>query len=50
VAEPQPGAEAAAAVDAAFRAKYGAVDWWYGVLLRREAVPVRLRRIDTAAR
>ena len=22
--------------------KYGAVDWWYGVLLRRNPVPVRL--------
>jgi hypothetical protein len=32
-----------AAVDASFREKYGAVDWWYGVLLRRDPVPVRLR-------
>ena len=31
-----------AAVDAAFRARYGVVDWWYGVLLRRDPVPVRL--------
>ncbi len=30
------------AVDAAFRAKYGLVDAWYGLLLRSHAVPVRL--------
>ena len=41
IAEPEP--EAHAAVDRAFRAKYGAVDWWYGLLLRRDPVPVRLR-------
>jgi hypothetical protein len=41
IAEPEP--EARAAVDAAFRARYGVVDWWYGVLLRRDPVPVRLR-------
>jgi hypothetical protein len=29
-------------VNDAFRAKYGWVDWWYGVLLRRDAIPVRL--------
>ena len=34
--------EARTAVDAAFRARYGLVDWWYGVLLRRGAVPVEL--------
>jgi hypothetical protein len=34
---------ALAVLDAAFRAKHGAVDWWYGVLLRRHAVSVRLR-------
>jgi hypothetical protein len=42
-AEPHDTPEAAAAIDAAFREKYGLVDWWYGVLLRRHAVPVRLR-------
>ena len=31
-----------AAVDAAFRAKYGVTDWWYGVLLRRDPIPIRL--------
>ena len=41
-AHPQDSAEISARVDAAFRAKYGAVDWWYGLLLRRGAIPVRL--------
>jgi hypothetical protein len=45
VARPQNGMEARAAVDRAFRAKYGAVDWWYGVLLRRDAIPVRLEPV-----
>jgi hypothetical protein len=31
-----------AAVDEAFAIKYGWVDWWYGVVLRRDPVPVRL--------
>jgi hypothetical protein len=43
VAEPDPSPATRAAIDDAFRAKYGMVDWWYGVLLRRDAVPVRLR-------
>ncbi len=30
------------AVDRAFAAKYGWVDWWYGLVLRSEPVPVRL--------
>jgi hypothetical protein len=50
VAEPAPTPEAAAVLDAAFREKYGAVDWWYGLLVRRGAVPVRLRRIEGVAR
>ena len=29
-------------VDAAFRDKYGLVDWWYGLLLRRDPRPIRL--------
>jgi hypothetical protein len=29
-------------VDQAFREKYGVVDWWYGLLLRRDPIPVRL--------
>jgi hypothetical protein len=29
-------------VDAAFREKYGLVDWWYGLLLRRDPRPIRL--------
>jgi len=30
------------AVDEAFAVKYGWVDWWYGVVLRRDPVTVRL--------
>ena len=41
-ASPDPSEETKAALDAAFRAKYGLVDWWYGVLLRRAPIPVRL--------
>ena len=29
-------------IDRAFAAKYGWVDWWYGLVLRRNPVPVRL--------
>ncbi len=32
------------AVNEAFAVKYGWVDWWYGVVLRRDPVPVRLDR------
>jgi uncharacterized protein DUF2255 len=46
LAHPDESAETRARVDAAFRAKYGAVDWWYGLLLRRGAIPVRLDPID----
>jgi hypothetical protein len=42
LAQPDPTLETRAAVDAAFRAKYGLVDWWYGVLLRDHPIPVRL--------
>ena len=45
VAEPSQDAALRAAIDARFREKYGLVDWWYGVLLRRDPVPVRLRAI-----
>lgn len=31
-----------ARIDAAFREKYGLVDWWYGLLLRRDPRPIRL--------
>jgi hypothetical protein len=31
-----------ARVDAAFREKYGVVDWWYGVIVRKDPIPVRL--------
>ena len=42
VAVPHRESDVRAAVDAAFRAKYGVVDWWYGMLLRRDPVPIRL--------
>jgi hypothetical protein len=29
-------------VDAAFAAKYGVTNWWYGLALRKDPVPVRL--------
>jgi hypothetical protein len=41
IARVQDRPEARAAIDARFREKYGAVDWWYGVL-RRHPIPVRL--------
>jgi Uncharacterized protein conserved in bacteria (DUF2255) len=42
IARPADFVEARAAIDARFREKYGVVDWWYGVLLRHNAIPVRL--------
>jgi len=45
VAVPRDTPEAHASIDRLFRQKYGAVDWWYRVLLRRNPVPIRL---DTA--
>jgi Uncharacterized protein conserved in bacteria (DUF2255) len=42
LAAPDESPEARRAVDAAFAARYGWVDAWYGLLLRRAPVPVRL--------
>jgi hypothetical protein len=42
LAIPEPTPEAALAVDEAFAAKYGLVDRWYGLLVRRDPVPIRL--------
>jgi len=42
LARPYDVPEIAAQVDAAFRVKYGLVDWWYGLLLRRHPIPVKL--------
>ena len=42
IARPNDSAEARAILDAAFREKYGIVDCWYGVLLRRHAISVQL--------
>jgi hypothetical protein len=44
-AEPSEDPALRAAVEVRFREKYGAVDWWYGMLLRRNPVPVRLRAV-----
>ena len=41
-AVPDPSPEARRAVDAAFAARYGWADAWYGLLLRRDPVPIRL--------
>ena len=42
IASPQDSEAARASIDSRFREKYGVVDWWYGVLVRRGAIPVRL--------
>ena len=41
-AVPDPSPETRAAVDAAFAAKYGLTDAWYGLLVRSDPIPVRL--------
>ena len=50
VARPDEGPEARSSIDQAFRAKYGWVDWWYGVLVRRGAIPIRLERDPARAK
>ncbi len=35
-------------IDRAFRDKYGIVDWWYGVVLRSNPIPVRLEAAPPA--
>jgi hypothetical protein len=42
LAIPDLSREAALAVDQAFAEKYGLVDRWYGLLVRKGAVPIRL--------
>jgi hypothetical protein len=37
-----------ARVDAAFADKYGAVDWWYGIVIRKNPIPVRLDPAPTS--
>ena len=41
-ATPDPSTDTKVRIDRAFRQKYGIVDWWYGVLLRSNPIPVRL--------
>jgi hypothetical protein len=45
-AHPDPSLEGRRKLDQAFRSKYGLTDWWYGVLLRNNAVPIRLDVIE----
>lgn len=42
LARPDPSPATRAALDAAFAAKYGLTDFWYGAILRRGAIPIRL--------
>ena len=42
LAIPDDSPQSRASVDAAFAAKYGLVDRWYGLLVRHAAVPIRL--------
>jgi hypothetical protein len=42
VAHAHPEAVARARIDAAFREQNGAIDWWFGVVLRSDAIPVEL--------
>ena len=41
-ATPDPSPATRVAIDAAFAARYGATDAWYGLLVRRDPVPIRL--------
>ena len=42
LARPDPAPATRLAVDQAFAGKYGLVDFWYGALLRRGPIPIRL--------
>lgn len=42
LARADPVPEMRATIDAAFRSKYGVVDWWYGIAVRRDSLPIRL--------
>ena len=46
LAIPDESPEARVAVDEAFAAKYGLVDRWYGLLTRRDPVPIRLVPVE----
>jgi hypothetical protein len=48
VARPNDAPDVREAIDARFREKYGRTDWWYGVLLRRHPIPVRLDPVPAA--
>lgn len=48
VPEPRKSVEACTEIDRQFREKYGWIDWWYGVLLRRHAIPIRLDPVPSS--
>jgi hypothetical protein len=45
IAHPEEAADVRARIDQLYREKYGVVDWWYGLLLRRGAIPIRLEPV-----
>jgi hypothetical protein len=45
-AQPFEIPEIAAELDGVFREKYGVVDWWYGVVLLRDPIPIRLEPVN----
>jgi hypothetical protein len=45
IAHPEEAADVRARIDQLYRGKYGVVDWWYGLLLRRGAIPIRLEPV-----
>ena len=47
-AHAHPDLETRQALDRQFREKYGLVDWWFGVLVRRGAVPIQLEPMRNA--
>lgn len=42
IAHPDPSPAKRLELDQAFAAKYGLTDWWYGAILRRGPIPIRL--------
>ena len=46
IAVPDDSPEAHAIVDEVFAQKYGWVDAWYGLLVRRDPIPIRLNPMD----
>ena len=42
IARAEDAPEVREAIDRRFREKYGRTDWWYGVWVRRNPIPIRL--------